>query len=151
MSSINERMYGVAAVLRAHAGNVAVSMCNALTTKLAAIPNMNGKPAAETFLQIVNSSCNHTAMDPVRDALKAIEIIEKMLRTLEADSNAVLEFEFQIDEFYGVPAIKEEEFARTSPAGSLGVLIKTLNEQGVSWHWAPRNLLSKAKLVIVRS
>jgi len=151
MSSINEKLYGVAAVLRAQAGNVAVSMCNALATKLAAIPSMKGKVAAETFEEIISRNCNHPAMRPVRDALKAIEIIENLLRALESDSNTVLEFEFQIDEFYGVPSIKEEAFASTPPAGGLGILIKALNEQGVTWQWAPRNILSKAKLVIVRS
>jgi len=151
MSSINERMYGVAAVLRAQAGNVAVSMCNALTTKLAAIPNMNGKPAAETFLQIVTSSCNHAAMGPVRAELAAVAVVENWLRTLEKDSSAPLEFEFEVEEFYSVRSLTDENLFAATPSGGLAILFKTLKEQGVNWQWAPRSVLSKAKIILVRS
>ncbi|MDX1989273.1 MAG: hypothetical protein SFV17_21485 [Candidatus Obscuribacter sp.] len=151
MSSINEKLYGVAAVLRAQAGNVAVSMCNALTTKLAAIPNMNGKLAAETFEGIISRSCNFSAMKPVRDELKAIEIVEKLLRALEADGNAVLEYEFEVQDFYEARSMSDDALFATTPSGGLAILLKTLKEQGVTWQWAPRSILSRAKIVIVRS
>lgn len=151
MSSINEKLYGVAAVLRAQAGNVAVSLCNALTAKLVAIPNMNGKAAAEAFEEIISRNCNNPAMKPVRDSLKAIEIVEKLLRALEADSKAVLEFEFEVQDFYEARSMPDDALFAAAPSGALAVLIKALNDQGVTWQWAPRSNCYKAKLVIVRS
>ncbi len=151
MSSINEKLYGVAAVLRAQAGNVAVAMCNALTTELAAIPNMSGKEAAEKFEKIINGKCNYPAMAPVRAELAAVKIAENWLRTLEKDSSAPLEFEFEVEEFYSIRSLTDEKLFAATPSGGLAILFKTLKEQGVNWQWAPRSVFSKAKIVIVRS